>query len=750
MIRKFLLLALLLTGLSSPLHALERASLLSRLNQLETAPPDLIAGIKTAPEQELEHYLTWLNWLEREPQKLGRVSYVNEPLVAGSRRSIQVTYRIGTTIQPGGRLLLATHWRDGIVLQSSNPQADNYIRLILGQSVGQTVGESAGQISGAGLETGLNSIVTQLKGPFGGLLNGRAVAAFEISGGALQVGENVKFELRNLVLPGRAGAFFLPVFFTTRPNQPWFAAPQVELSVRPDRLANVEVIAPSRLGRAESVPLKVILQDQFGNTVSDSLPTLDVLVDGQFLQQLKPTTAISSVEGIQFTEPGAHSIEVRTGGGGIRGRSNPIVVQSGGREVLWADLRSLSAESPSLDYSQTATPDNLLLQRLWQSMPSNSHWVWNGGLLGGGSRLVLGDWNRATHWRDLPNVPQVALPFSPVDLRSVDASRLQLVEIVSGDSVYEWYANRFFQAGYRLGLTGSASGGLPPIGPKPRSALTAVVVDDGQNISSALRQRSTYATTGNRPVIHATVNGAQPGRRMGASKSRSINGWVQGTYGIERIELIKNGELIETINVAGDPQSKTLKVTMRSSSEPYLGQRDLPRNGREWIGFVQLSQTTISDLAAPGFRIPARQAIAKNGVARADFITWTHGSSSSFMLTLPSLAEDDVIELNLKQGHEDIDIEPLLRQASPIPANRQMVPVFDLGRGPVTRQVKVNGYQDQIRFELVNPDAPSYVEFSFSDNSPTAKEDYYYLRVHQLDDHIAWTSPVFVGGFDAP
>jgi hypothetical protein len=737
-IRKFLLLSLLLMGLNSLLHAAERPSLMSRLNQLDSVPADLIAGIKTAPAPALDHYITWLNWLESEPQKLGRASYANEPLVAGTRHSIQVSYLLGTAIEPGGLLLLATHWQDGIILQSSNPQADNYIQASLG----------------ATRAADLKSVVAQLKGPTGGPVNGRAVTAFEVSGKALEVGEKVTFELRNLVLPGKVGSFFLPVFFTTRPNQQWFAAPKVELSLRPGQLATIKVIAPSRLGRAASAAVKVILQDQFGNSVdnsqSGSLPTLDIIVDGQFSQQLKPSGAVSLVEGIQFTEPGAHFIEVRTGGGGIRGQSNPIVVQSGGRQVLWADLRSSDSASPLLDFSQTAINDNHLLPRIWQGLRPKSNWIRQGGLRQGGSRLVLGDWNGATLWRDLPNVPQMALPLTPVDIRSVDASLLQLVEIVSGDSVFEWYANRFFQAGYRLGLTGSASSGLPPIGPNPRSALTAVVVDDGQDVLSALGQRATYATTGNRAVLHVTVNGGQPGRRVAPSKNREVSGWVQGTSGIERIELMKNGEVFDTINVAGDPQSEILKVSLQSSSEPYLGQRDFPRNGREWIGFVKLSQTTIADIAAPGFRIPGRQAIVRNGDARVDFITWTHGSTSSFMVTLARLADDDVIEMNLKQGQEDTDIEPLLRKSSPIAANRQMVPAFDLSEGPVIREVKVNGYQDQIRFELVNPDTPTYMEFSFSDIAPAATEDYYYVRVHQIDDHIAWTSPVFVGGFDAP
>jgi hypothetical protein len=732
MLRSYLSITLLLVSISAPLFAADRSVLLTRLNQLASPHPDLIGGIKTADQQTLDHYGLWLDWVETQPGLLGQVNYRNEPLVAGSRQTLEVTFRPGMDIEPGGRILVTSAWQNGISLQVTDAQSGNFIRATTQSSD----------------VTDLKPVTTRLKGAFGGWFDGRGVTAFEVVGTAIRAGEEVTFELRNVGLPGQAGPLFIPVFFSLGPNQKWFGAPLVELSVRPALLDKIQVIGPSRLGRGQSTSIKVILEDQFGNPTAVSTPALDVIVDGVFLRRIKPVDAVTVVEGIQFSEPGLHSVQVRTGGGGTRGQSNPIVVQSGSRQILWADLHGPDASS-ALDLGQQAQHDSYLIPSIWQP-DGGSHWIRDGELKSGGSRLVMGDWNNATDWRALPNAVQVALPFYPVDERSIDSSRLLLVEIASGDSVFEWYANRFYQAGYRMGVTASASSMLPPIGPEQPSALTAVIVEAGQSIDVGLRQRATYATTGNRMVIHSTVNGSLPGRRIGASQSRSVSGWVQGTAPIERIELIKNGVVVDTLNVAGDTQSQTLKVSLFSSSAPYFGQRDFPRNGREWIGYLKASSASMIDISAPGFRNGTRQAIAKNGASRVDFITWTHGSVSSFMVTFANLAEDGVIELNLKAGHEDSDIEPLLRSSSTISANRQMVPVFDLLQGPVEREVKVNGYKDQIRFELVNQQAADYMTFNFADTSPSAEEDYYYIRVQQIDDHRAWSSPVFVGGFDAP
>jgi hypothetical protein len=273
--------------------------------------------------------------------------------------------------------------------------------------------------------------------------------------------------------------------------------------------------------------------------------------------------------------------------------------------------------------------------------------------------------------------------------------------------------------------------------------LTASLAQTG-----GLNQGKTYATTGAKIVVHATVNGVEPGGRTSTAKERQISGWVQGTGPIDRIELLKNGQVIETRStMAAD--SNVLKVSMRSSSMPIKNQRDRPRNGREWIGFVR-TKDRLDLVGAPGFRNSKRQAIAQNGSNRVDFITWTHGGWSSFYVALGEGDDDGVVELNLRAGREDADIPTVLREPAVTPATRQMIPLFDLGDGPVIRSIPVSGYTDEVRFERVNFEADDYVEFQFSDISPFALEDYYYIRVIQHDDHVAWTSPVFVGGFDAP
>ncbi|MFN3238782.1 MAG: hypothetical protein ACE37D_17200, partial [Pseudomonadales bacterium] len=342
----------------------------------------------------------------------------------------------------------------------------------------------------------------------------------------------------------------------------------------------------------------------------------------------------------------------------------------------------------------------------------------------------------------------VAVPFIPTDERGLDARRLRLVQVFSGDSHYEWFANRLLSAGYRLGFTGGTYSPIAPVGPAPRSGITGVT--GLGNPIALLQQRSTYATSGAKMVLHATVNGAELGRRVSRSQNREVSGWVQGTAALDRIELIKNGVVIATKSLAGAPQSRVLKVSLYSSSAPLRGERDLPRNGREWIGYARSAQTSLSLLGAPGFRNPSRQAIAQNGANRVDFITWTHGSISSFLLQLGDAAEDEVIEINLRNGNEDQSIFPSLRPAAEIPAARLMVPMFELSNGPVSRFIEVAGYQDEVRFELVDPEATSYSDFRFTDLVPAMTEDYYYLKVIQQDDHVALTSPVFVGGFDAP
>ena len=60
----------------------------------------------------------------------------------------------------------------------------------------------------------------------------------------------------------------------------------------------------------------------------------------------------------------------------------------------------------------------------------------------------------------------------------------------------------------------------------------------------------------------------------------------------------------------------------------------------------------------------------------------------------------------------------------------------------------MDGYSDTVTFELVKKQVANSADFSFTDQRPFGEGDYYYIRVTQMDDEMAWSSPVWVGGFD--
>ena len=662
----------------------------AQVEQTEPLPAGLAFGLANAPESDQLVYERWLDWFDNSPELLGQTTYRNEPLLAGEQLNVVIRYRTGIDLDVGSKVTVLVPWSSGIRLQSQEADRPNYLVLRSTFDAGAVVASQAPGVV-----------------PFSHWYAGGNLLAFEVIDMPIPEGTELEFSIANLQLPGQAGGFYLPVAFSLPGEDILMSGAPIELTIRPNRTEQVELLGPSRIGRNENTELEVRLLDRFGNLSEDRAPTLDLLLNGSFERRVDLQGAVTEIPDLRFSEPGANFAEVRTGGGGLRSQSNPIFVQSGNKQIRWFDIS-----------------------------PSDSVSLLRSSLRQGGTLYEANIDARSF---------RVALPFVPTDDRSFDFKSIRLAQVVSGDSQFEWFTNRLYRQGYRVGVAGGSFSPVGPSGLSPRRGLTAALSRD----ASALAQGATYATTGARIVVQMTVNGGEAGSRVRANKERRISGWVQGTGPIDRVELIRNGKVISTQSLAADPESNVIKLSMFSSSEPIRGQRDLPRNGREWIGFLRTPGTNLSLAGTPGFRNSERQAAAQNGNNRVDFITWTHGGWSSLFASFDETgADDDVLEVSFRQVAEDRDIFPELRDPASIPATRQMIPLFDLDQGPVIRRLSHSGYDDLLRIERVNPQSPSYVEFSFSDASPFAEEDYYYVKIYQLDDHVAWTSPVFVGGFD--
>lgn len=719
----------------------------------------------------LTRYRKVLQILVSDPGMAGSTSIGDvEPAnpVAGGIVTISQTYTPGTDLSPGAAILVAKHWMEPWRLQTADAHGDNYISLSVAAGVSaQFTISSAGR---AGLD--------------GGMYAQARLPLFVLKSGMVPAGQAITIHYSRLQLPGRATQQFpLPIFVRTAAGQPFLPVQQSDISIGPAPLARLGVYAPVivKTGKPFQVALK--FTDQFGNPATGNLPPLDVLVDGSVTARVPAGSAPSPTVKLVLDKAGMHRIEVDSAGGGFSGKATVQAEDDPAYRVKWVDLnvhtdRGDALQSAAevhqrldgvLDDMVLVDPDNRLSSVGWQGRRQQAldGFVWSAGIRAGGHHLVLSSTRFAfklsprleyPSLEDLtrairgPNTLIVALPEIPADPRVLDPNVTRLVEIKAGTGTYEWYGNEFAKRGYRVGFTGSSTAHNHQAGPPVNTGRTAVMVKPGETLFDALRARRTWVTSGPRIVIAETVNGGYPGARVAAAADRVIRGKVIGTARIDRIDLIRNGKVIDSRDLAADPTSQTVQVSFYSSSAPVNGRDDLPRNGREWIGFVRADGATITSVDGSAFRDSTRQAVAINPAdhARVDFITWTRGQPSSFRFDLGKATGPVTLDMSLKSGFEDRGEVPLYRKPASIPPFQLAVPLQQLKQGRVVRHYNVDGYSDSITFELVKKQLPDTVDFNFTDERPFGEGDYYYIRVIQADDNMAWTSPVWVGGFDAP
>ena len=163
-------------------------------------------------------------------------------------------------------------------------------------------------------------------------------------------------------------------------------------------------------------------------------------------------------------------------------------------------------------------------------------------------------------------------------------------------------------------------------------------------------------------MLLLTVNGAAPGDRVPYSERREITGEIYASFGLDKIELLRNGVVIDEIKPGDISESNIVQIKL--SSPNYPKDWDLPRNGREWIGYLRAPGGQFRDITSPKIGVIHDIAINPADPSRVDFITWTHGGSRSFLVEI-SLKDDEVpLELSIMKGFEDIAYVPQYRPPS--------------------------------------------------------------------------------------
>jgi hypothetical protein len=775
----------------------EVSSLLARILTLsdnESSPARL-----ALLNDSLKAYVLELSVLEGRPQLLGVLSTSTPgPFNAGSRQHLNQIYTIGAEpMLPGSGLLITQHWSYGAPFQTSDSSKSNYVTV--------TSSRADVRFRSKGLLRG---------GIHGGLTRALPVLYFEIEEGILSPGDLIQINYgpdTGLQLPdGSTDGFALPVYVRLAKDQPFLSLPIQPFQIIGDAIASVSGVAPSIVTARVPFDLQLTCIDKFGNKASGRIPSLEIIVNGEFHSRTESGyQALITVPGIVFQQTGVQEITLKSSGGGISGKVNPVkVVSIPSQQILWGDLRGITTDISSglgsieyqvsiarderqLDFAALADHDMWIDDWEWERIKFSATHDSDRGefkvfpgyqrsmplVKGGNQSVIFQDSEHALRisqhvegrltsfyqrLRQLGDPNQILIISNtdqPGDWRYADPDLMSLVEIKSDRGFFEWYGRKFADRGYRTGFTASQGATVSTDPTLYSGGLTAVVSDNignpSEGIFRSLKSARTYATSGQRMILGFAVNGGKIGDRIPYADTRYVSGEVIGTSPLDSIVVMKNGQAIweksflQTEQETSSAESIWIKLDVYSDSVPLNEQIDLPRPGREWIGYVQINEGKIESFRAPGFEKVARKRalIHPENSRRVDFVTRTRGADSGFLVEISGVTEDLVFDINIKQGFENDAETPLSRPPSATPQVRQKVALNELSQGRVIRKLAVNGYMDRFEMEIVNPDSSRSHQFEFIDNVTVNHGDYYYLKVRQIDDVYGWTSPIWVGGF---
>ena len=80
-----------------------------------------------------------------------------------------------------------------------------------------------------------------------------------------------------------------------------------------------------------------------------------------------------------------------------------------------------------------------------------------------------------------------------------------------------------------------------------------------------------------------------------------------------------------------------------------------------------------------------------------------------------------------------------------MPASTVELPLSELRDGTVQRTLPFDAYEDTVTLRRLVTGGPDDVRFEIGDTG-TIHGDHYYVRVKQVNEATAWSSPVWVGG----
>jgi hypothetical protein len=605
--------------------------------------------------------------------------------------------------------------------------------------------------------------------------------------------------------------FMLPIYVDLEGKRNYFTVEWPGIKVVGGDAAGANAVVPSVVAPGEKFELAIRTHDAYYNRAAGKLPKYTVSLDGKHVGAID-SSATGSVRmpGLALNEQGVYRYEIQSEDGSINVLSNPVWVQDDpAYRIYWGETHGHTSyaegqgtvdnffrygrEDGLLDFIALSEHDAWMDDWEWSTLVDavdrfnvpNEYVVflsfeWTARVQYGGhhnilyrtapgrnrvpvqtapslSDLIFG-LKKENNPSDLLVIPHAHMPG---DWRQNDPQLGRLVEITSMHGTFEWFGNYYLQHGHQIGFVGASDNheGRPGFsGDSSTGAfqhfggLGAVLAPEKTSdaIFDAMRNIDAYATSdAARIILNAKLNNETMGTRVKFSPKREMLSTVMGTSPIDTIDVIKNGDIVETKHYLSAPLESEcwVKISFESTSEH--GMRDSPRGNRIWNGTIKVANAEISEVKIPGLRNPyhERAQVDPNNPDTIEFHNETRGRSNTILVKLANASSDTGISIDLDRTMEAGITYPIRYRPSAFPKRALSVTLADVDRsGFHDIELQEGRFTDHIGLEIYNPSGALDQEFSYLETKATTHDDYYYLRVTQLDGSRAWSSPWWVGG----
>ncbi|MDH5647465.1 MAG: DUF3604 domain-containing protein, partial [Candidatus Heimdallarchaeota archaeon] len=261
---------------------------------------------------------------------------------------------------------------------------------------------------------------------------------------------------------------------------------------------------------------------------------------------------------------------------------------------------------------------------------------------------------------DVIIIPHIGGRRASLDV--IDEKLTPFIEVASVHGHFEWFIEEAIERNLHVGFIASSDthsckpGNSYPVSKieAVKSGITAVYANSlsREDLWKAFKAKNVYGTTGPRIIIHFSCENAIMGDYIQTSNKPKFNIEVNGSTGIEKVEVYRGNKIIYT-KMGYDDKFNTKKIGIRWTGARIKNRR---RN-TDWSGSIEVEGGKIVEHQEYAFDLPW-EGIYHHSETKLEFNSTTAGDFDGIIMTIDG-NEQTIIKFNSLLINQEIRLNEL-------------------------------------------------------------------------------------------